>query len=261
VQPLSSRPPRRGFTLIELLVVIAIIAILAAILFPVFAQVRDKARMTACGSNARQLSLAVQMYTQDHDETFPMAAIYDAPLDAPNRMYMGQIKPYVKNEGVFLCPSAQNAAYGDLWATRTAIPIGYSALTEYDSTGIQGVTSVSTLAMITEPTRTALFAETPAGPAAGGYRGYVFDPRNNPAGQTNADPRLVTPLVADRDLVAEMFPATPPGRLKPVYCRHFRDGQNNGRTQVIFADSHVKTYSAKSILAMDRGANIIWRYR
>jgi prepilin-type N-terminal cleavage/methylation domain-containing protein len=220
------RRSRRGFTLIELLVVIAIIAILAAILFPVFAQVRDKARMTSCGSNARQLSLAVQMYTQDYDETLPMAVNYDAPTSAPNRMYMGQIKPYVKNEGVYLCPSAENAAYGEFWATRSAIPMGYSALTEYDSTGVQGVTSVTTLSVIEEPTRTVLFAETPAGPAANGYRGYAFDPRNNPAGQTNADPRLLTPLVADRDLVAAMFPATPPGQLKPVYCRHMKDGQN-----------------------------------
>jgi prepilin-type N-terminal cleavage/methylation domain-containing protein/prepilin-type processing-associated H-X9-DG protein len=251
----------RGFTLIELLVVIAIIAILAAILFPVFAQVRDKARMASCASNARQLSLAVQLYTQDQDEVLPMACNYDAPLTAPNRMYMGQVRPYVKNDGVFLCPSASNAAYGEAWAARGAIPIGYSALTEYDSTGVQGVTSASPLTLIEEPARTVLFAETPAGPIAGGYRGYAFDPRNNPPGQTNPDPRLLTPLVADRDLVAEMFPATSPGLLKPVFCRHQRDGRGNGLTQLVFADGHVKAYSANRILAMDRGANLIWRYR
>ena len=258
----SPLPRRRsGFTLIELLVVIAIIAILAAILFPVFARVRDKARMTSCGSNARQLSLAVQMYTQDYDETLPMACNYDAALDAPDRMYMGQIKPYVKNQGVYLCPSAENAVYGDLWATRSAIPIGYSALTEYDSSGTWGVTSVSTLSMIDEPSRTVLFAETPAGAFANGYRGYVFDPRNNPSGQTNADPRLLTPLVADQELVALLYPGSSPGQLKPVYCRHMKDGQNSGFSQVVLADGHVKAYSAKSILAMERGANLIWRYR
>jgi len=67
---------RRGF---------AIIAIRAAIPFPVFAQVRDKARMATCGSNARQLSLVVQAYAQDFDEVLPRACNYDAPTTAPNR--------------------------------------------------------------------------------------------------------------------------------------------------------------------------------
>jgi prepilin-type N-terminal cleavage/methylation domain-containing protein len=63
---------RKGFTLIELLVVIAIIAILAAILFPVFAQARDKARQTTCTSNTKQTALAFMMYINDYDETFPL---------------------------------------------------------------------------------------------------------------------------------------------------------------------------------------------
>lgn len=94
---------RRGFTLIELLVVIAIIAILAAILFPVFAQAREKARQTACLSNQKQLATATLMYTQDYDETFPMSAY----LELPNRVtsVYGAVAPYMKNIQIFVCPS------------------------------------------------------------------------------------------------------------------------------------------------------------
>lgn len=86
---------RRGFTLIELLVVIAIIAILAAILFPVFAQARAKARQTSCLSNNKQIGLAVLMYCQDYDETFPIAAIN--PPGVPLIMWYDLVEPYIKS--------------------------------------------------------------------------------------------------------------------------------------------------------------------
>ncbi len=83
----------RGFTLIELLVVIAVIAILAAILFPVFAQARDAARKTACTSNLKQIGVALSMYAQDFDETFPWAA---SNLGAVTNTYYDLTEPYVK---------------------------------------------------------------------------------------------------------------------------------------------------------------------
>src|SRR4051812_18505803 len=97
---------RRGFTLIELLVVIAIIAILAAILFPVFAQAREKARQASCQSNLKQYSLATAMYVQDYDETFPMASFLDGRCVAT---FYSSVQPYVKNTGITQCPSAPTA--------------------------------------------------------------------------------------------------------------------------------------------------------
>ena len=94
---------KRGFTLIELLVVIAIIAILAAILFPVFARAREKARQTSCLSNLKQLGLAWTMYAQDYDEQFP----FDAYIGNPHPMLCTGLYPYVKNRNIFYCPSAQ----------------------------------------------------------------------------------------------------------------------------------------------------------
>src|SRR5947208_13690899 len=93
-------PPRRGFTLIELLVVIAIITILAALLFPVFAQVREKARTTNCISNLKQIGLANSMYLQDYDERFPFAG-----RDWPEASFIdvcNGVGPYMKSQQMLL---------------------------------------------------------------------------------------------------------------------------------------------------------------
>lgn len=121
--PAASFDPRTGFTLIELLVVIAIIAILASILFPVFAQAREKARQTTCLSNEKQIGTAVQMYAQDYDEailpwltcegTGPggSGCSNGVSPDRHERLWSYRLQPYVKNgggtppSGVFACPS------------------------------------------------------------------------------------------------------------------------------------------------------------
>jgi len=121
---------RRGFTLIELLVVIAIIAILAAILFPVFAQAREKARQSSCSSNLKQMGLAFKMYIQDYDERTPGGARLPNPpyttdtfgqqgRAGQNFSYNGWISnafiPYTKNQAIYACPSLQPGGFYDPW--------------------------------------------------------------------------------------------------------------------------------------------------
>ena len=121
--------PRRGFTLIELLVVVAIVAILAALLFPVFAQAREAARKASCLSNQRQLGAALNLYVQDYDERFPQTHPTTTPwtfaedeitLETPWRTLM---EPYVRSKGLFRCPSDWGAPD---WHPTSYAPNGYT---------------------------------------------------------------------------------------------------------------------------------------
>jgi prepilin-type N-terminal cleavage/methylation domain-containing protein/prepilin-type processing-associated H-X9-DG protein len=102
--PVRSCRHSRGFTLIELLVVIAIIAILAAILFPVFSRARAKARQTSCLSNVKQIDLALEMYCQDNDESYPVVD------HATGYNWWAPLYPYVKSAQVFRCPAYKAGA-------------------------------------------------------------------------------------------------------------------------------------------------------
>ena len=106
----SSR--KAAFTLIELLVVIAIIAILAAILFPVFAQAREKARAITCVSNEQQIGMAILQYVQDYDESFPIGCSGDWYVSWPN-----EVAPYIKSIPAFFCPDDNYAGKTGWWGT------------------------------------------------------------------------------------------------------------------------------------------------
>lgn len=121
-----SQRSRSGFTLIELLVVIAIIAILASILFPVFARARAQARKTVCLSNMKEIGLAIMMYTQDYDETYVPAQWHTefsgncSPTFFGFARLGGLVQPYIKNKGIFFCPE-------DTWVSdNTGISYGYN---------------------------------------------------------------------------------------------------------------------------------------
>ena len=132
---------RRGFTLIELLVVIAIIAILAAILFPVFAKAREKARQSSCLSNVKQIILGVLQYCQDYDERLPLGTSYwyapgggGAATRADPLGWFDCLQPYVKNAQIFACPSDSTNTQTTPWdALRGGAPtLSYCANMNYE---------------------------------------------------------------------------------------------------------------------------------
>ncbi|MCD6352340.1 MAG: prepilin-type N-terminal cleavage/methylation domain-containing protein [Armatimonadetes bacterium] len=146
---------RRGFTLIELLVVIAIIAILAAILFPVFAKAREKARQASCTSNVKQLLLAILSYCQDYDEKYPSDPLphlgyygwyvvttpWNARAGSPTIRAAyppSSIQPYIKNWGIYRCPSAApEVLYNDPGDPQVPISYTYNALlNDYSMAGV-----------------------------------------------------------------------------------------------------------------------------
>lgn len=215
-----NRSVNRAFTLIELLVVIAIIAILAAILFPVFAQAREKARAISCLSNIKQVTLSFQMYIQDYDENMVPLWNYtpDPVLVAANCCGFGPydywpdlLNPYIKSWQIFKCPDASdpagvwgagsNAWWGN-WMQFTSI--GYNYLELGDWVGCGGVAGVS-LAGVDSPASTIAFTDS------------AIQGTNNPM-PSNA--QNGSPFVQAPAQYAAIVPA-------PVTCTWY-DGVNGG---------------------------------
>jgi len=185
------RKSRRGFTLIELIVVIAIIAALAAILFPVFASAREKARQVTCASNEKQLGLAFLQYVQDNDERLPQGTwvrFNDQGTGSSQNEgvgWAGQLYSYVKSTKVFSCPDDATVASG------TAVPISYSYnglnICRSDATadGVNGVNSMYT--SLGAPSSTVLLYESQ------GSTAVITDPNETcPAGQAGSGTGLPT---------------------------------------------------------------------
>jgi len=159
---------RAGFTLIELLVVIGIIAAIAAILFPVFASVRERGRRTACLSNERQLGIAMMQYVADSGETFPGGLMWAGDK------WVSQTYPYVKAAATFGCPSAAGPAYYEAGVAAATVPVGYGLNsdlashqfeTDPSSGKIVRPAEGAGLAALTAPAKTILFFEIDHGGA------------------------------------------------------------------------------------------------
>ena len=242
---------RRAFTLIELLVVIAIIAILAAILFPVFAQARDKARSIACLSNTKQLALGVIQYSQDYDETLPVAG-YNAQCRG---RWQWQIYPYVKNEQVFTCPNisqrpwlaavSNQAGCSNGAGGTVTLSLGRNDKGGYGwNYGLQAASNGATgavldtapgysLATIAKPADTVIIGETGfvQNIAAGsGWAMLAWDPRT-PGSATFAQPGLFAQgrHNTEQTVTMQTMPVPVKGRLNCVFLDGHAKNLNLGQ--------------------------------
>jgi prepilin-type N-terminal cleavage/methylation domain-containing protein/prepilin-type processing-associated H-X9-DG protein len=171
--PLASRK-RQAFTLIELLVVIAIIAILAAILFPVFAQAREKARQTACLSNMKQMGLAATMYRNDYDGMYMPLGTLDPTLPNGYRYWPQLQEPYLKNKDIFSCPSRDDIKYDHTNPANKNAPV-YVTYGQNYWTETAIYYKDTTDSVITRPAETVLYMEdggSKAHPSLGWYLSY-----------------------------------------------------------------------------------------
>ncbi len=172
---------RRGFTLIELLVVIAIIAILAAILFPVFARAREKAKQASCLSNVKQITLAIMQYVQDYDETYPYASAWGP--DTAIRYWYEYLDPYMKNTQVMICPSVPRYARGYGWNYQN---FGYRS-----SAGSYGSGAGRVLSDVEVPAETILIGDNPDSGCWGAGSIYAYGPTQvDSSGAATNDPSV-----------------------------------------------------------------------
>ena len=192
---------KKGFTLIELLIVIAIIAILAAILFPVFARARENARRASCQSNLKQLGLGLLQYAQDYDETNTRVMFYGGTqttrncgdglnLSTPEYHWMYAIYPYVKSGQVYNCPSGNPRRNYNQSNASTSYGINawrYDGGGPFGGGDLQADASIR-LAALADPTRTVALADT-LGTASGySVRGGVCVQDDNSNFRIRSDP-------------------------------------------------------------------------
>ena len=241
---ITHRNAKKAFTLIELLVVIAIIAILAAILFPVFARAREKARQSSCTSNLKQFMLAITQYTQDYDEMLPLS-VSGSDQVGPAMVGVGGItqqfgvaaflQPYVKSQQVFQCPDDNGFNGGSPKAGGQNVPAGSQVWQAY------GTSYKFTKENLSIAPSTASFSAP-----------YKYNTAKNPDGQLgapsgpfNSQPPYPMPLA---------FYARPSEtRMMRCYVAPWEAPIATGKENVFhdsaniiaFADGHVKTVVSK----------------
>ncbi len=210
---------RRGFTLIELLVVIAIIAILAAILFPVFARAREKARQSSCLSNVKQLGLGLMMYVQDYDEVM---IPYTTSPPGTSFTWPKLLEPYIKNTAIFDCPSSGRKFDG---SSSYSVSYGGNVFAMTYPLNVW----IYTMSSFTRPAETAIFGDAcrahPTDPEALEYAGHYL---------------------------VQLHPlATHASNRGKWACRH------NGGANCAYADGHAK-WTALSAIPQITTSSVFW---
>lgn len=254
---------RRGFTLIELLVVIAIIAILAAILFPVFAKVREKARQITCLSNEKQMGVGMMMYTQDYDET------YFRCEDGAFTQWYTMVMPYIKNGsqgnpgfyygvgGIWQCPSVPNSfGEGQGYGVNLSLcPVDYPA--SWYGMSLQNPNLVARLSDLDAPADTIAIAEKGVNGCRNGEDNPCFNyPNFVPAESEWAASSGVGPIVngvAQNDNSAHaVLPTvdcdgTYAGTDNAWECAEMPRYRHTGVSNMLFADGHAKGMTKGSV--------------
>ena len=285
---LAPRRRRSGFTLIELLVVIAIIAILAAILFPVFAQAREKARAISCLSNMKQIGTGLMMYTQDFDETYPFSYLYTTGYSAacqcntaePYYHWSYALNSYTKSDKIWLCPSAKwnitptNPA--DLQVpglsyipNEAIIPrqklanqkAGYNS--PYEAVPLSAVSSPASVIAIAENQQEK---DTTLNPSDADYGDSAHRPANAfiPFEPYKNAPGAALRRVTMVDVLANPVPGTPagyPGRNTRLIYAEIK--QHQGGSNYIFGDGHAKWQKIEQTIPADATvpvtpSNFLW---
>lgn len=176
------RNRNRAFTLIELLVVIAIIAILAAILFPVFAQAKAAAKKASCTSNHKQLVMGGIMYMTDYDDVwFPRYAACPntGPTSDAQLIWSGLLQPYVKNQGIYVCTAAAGSSYSEVWSRRGEPSMGQNSTMsgwywiDPNYPPCAGYMILMNTTQMAVPAKSVMFADSYFGLTANGCRGYL----------------------------------------------------------------------------------------